>query len=105
MSGNFLLHVYRAGFLEQADTVTVHRSTCRLQRMAVRATLCLAAMLLVCLVDKVNGLWHHRHECTTNRLVERDINPRFNITKGNDYYYLTILWLCSNDQWLDVPIE
>ena len=68
----------------------------------MRATLCLAAMLLVCLEEKVNGLGHHKHKCTTNQLVECDINPRFNITKKNEHYYL-IIWLCSNDQCPDVP--
>ena len=72
----------------------------------MRATLCLAAMLLVCLEDKVIGSRGHKNECTctTNQLVECDINPRFSITKKNEHYYLTIwLRLCSNDQCLDVP--
>ena len=62
--------------------------------------LCLAAMLLVCLEVKVIG----GHECTMDRLVECDINPRLNITKSKHYYYLFIL-MCSNQpcSYTDVP--
>ena len=82
-------------------TVTVYSHTiaiCRLQRMAVRATLCL---LLVRLEDKVTSV----HECNPmNRLVDCEINPRLTITKSNHYYYLSIL-MCSNQpcSYTDVP--
>ena len=69
--------------------------------MAVRAIVCLTAMLLVCLEVKVTG----KHECNPmNPLVECGINPRLRLHKSKNYYCLTIL-VCSNHQcnYTDVP--
>ena len=60
----------------------------RLQGMAVRAIICVTALLLVCLDVKVTGM----HRCTKYQLEHCDANHGINITKNEHHYYLKIIF-------------
>ena len=68
----------------------------------MRAIICIAALLLVCLKVKVVDTMY---KCSKNqpRLVDCDNSTRLDITKNDDFYYLSIP-MSSNDQCAtDVP--
>ena len=60
----------------------------------MRAIICIAALLLVCLKVKVVDTMY---KCSRNQLVDCDNNNRLNIAKSNHFYYLSIP-MCSNEQ-------
>ena len=60
----------------------------------MRAIICVAALLLVCLDVKVTGMY----DCTKKQLEHCDANPGINITKSERSYYLEIIRIFFNNQ-------